>query len=239
MARRIARYLAGADDRLTTVQFHPGTSYEDFVQGLRPDPQSPSRFIVVDGPLITIADAAEKNPTKTYVLLIDEINRGNIPAVFGELYLLLEYRNTLVTLLYGGRRKLPENLMIIGTMNTADRSITALDAALRRRFYIRDLRPDQPPLDGILRRYLATNAPHLGWLADLLDAANTAIADADQYIGPSHFMGEVDEDWARRAWSYSVMPTLRELYYNDQRRADALEFDILREALTADATIAD
>ena len=104
MARRIARYLAGADDRLTTVQFHPGTSYEDFVQGLRPDPQSPSRFIVVDGPLITIADAAEKNPTKTYVLLIDEINRGNIPAVFGELYLLLEYRNTPVTLLYGGRR---------------------------------------------------------------------------------------------------------------------------------------
>ena len=91
--------------------------------------------------------------------------------------------------------------MIIGTMNTADRSITALDAALRRRFYIRDLRPDQPPLDGILRRYLATNAPQLGWLADLLDAANTAIADADQYIGPSHFMGEVDEDWARRAWS--------------------------------------
>jgi hypothetical protein len=238
-ARRVARYLAGADDRLTTVQFHPGTSYEDFVQGLRPDPQDPSRFVVVDGPLITIADAAEKNPTKTYVLLIDEINRGNIPAVFGELYLLLEYRNTPVTLLYGGRRKLPENLMIIGTMNTADRSITTLDAALRRRFYIRDLRPDRPPLDGILRRYLATNAPQLGWLADLLDAANTAIADADQYIGPSHFMGEVDEDWARRAWSYSVMPTLRELYYNDQRRADALEFDILREALTADASPAE
>jgi len=127
--------------------------------------------------------------------------------------------------------------MIIGTMNTADRSITALDAALRRRFYIRDLRPDHPPVDGILRRYLATNAPQLGWLADLLDAANTAIGDADQYIGPSHFMGEVDEDWARRAWSYSVMPTLRELYYNDQRQADALEFDILREALTADVAI--
>jgi hypothetical protein len=237
MARRLARYLAGADDRLTTVQFHPGTSYEDFVQGLRPDPHDPSRFIVVDGPLIRIADAAEKNPTKTYVLLIDEINRGNIPAVFGELYLLLEYRNTPVTLLYGGRQKIPENLMIIGTMNTADRSITALDAALRRRFYIRDLRPDHPPVDGILRRYLATNAPQLGWLADLLDAANTAIGDADQYIGPSHFMGEVDEDWARRAWSYSVMPTLRELYYNDQRQADALEFDILREALTADVAI--
>jgi hypothetical protein len=234
-AQRLARYLAGADDRVTTVQFHPGTSYEDFVQGLRPDPQDPSRFTVVDGPLITIANDAEKNPTKTYVLLIDEINRGNIPAVFGELYLLLEYRNAPVTLLYGGRRKLPANLMIIGTMNTADRSITALDAALRRRFYIRDLRPDQPPLDGILRRYLATNAPQLGWLADLLDAANTAIADADQYIGPSHFMGEVDEDWARRSWSYSVMPTLRELYYNDQGRADALDFDILREALTADA----
>lgn len=90
------------------------------------------------------------------MLLIDEINRGNIPAIFGELYLLLEYRTVPVTLLYGTEQSLPPNLMIIGTMNTANRSITALDAALRRRFYIRDLRPDQPPVDGILRRYLCS-----------------------------------------------------------------------------------
>lgn len=232
LAKRVAHFLAGNDERITTVQFHPGTSYEDFVQGLRPDPQDPSRFAVVNGPLIKIADAAEKDPAKTYVLLIDEINRGNIPAVFGELYFLLEYRDISVTLMYGDRRKLPENLLIIGTMNTADRSITALDAALRRRFYILDLRPDQPPVDGMLRRYLTENSPDLIWLADLLGTANRAIGDPDQHIGPSHFMGNIDEEWARRAWSHSVMPTLRELYYNDPQRADALDFDILREALT-------
>ncbi|MET3805076.1 hypothetical protein ABIB25_002076 [Nakamurella sp. UYEF19] len=231
LAQHVAAYLAGTSARVTTVQFHPGTSYEDFVQGLRPDPQDPTRFTVVDGPLIKIADAAQKEPTKTFVLVIDEINRGNIPAIFGELYLLLEYRDTPVTMLYGDRRKLPQNVLLIGTMNTADRSITALDSALRRRFYFLDLRPDQPPVDGILRRYLDSRAPHLMWLADLLDTANRAIDDPDQYIGPSHFMGEVDEAWARRAWSYSVMPTLRELYYNNPSRADALDFDILRESL--------
>ena len=189
--------------------------------------------------MITIADAAEKNPTKTYVLLIDEINRGNIPAVFGELYLLLEYRNTLVTLLYGGRRKLPENLMIIGTMNTADRSITALDTALRRRFYIRDLRPDQPPLDGILRRYLATKRPSWGGWRIFSTRPTPRSPMPTSTSVPATSWVRSTRTWARRAWSYSVMPTLRELYYNDQRRADALEFDILREALTADATIAE
>ena len=223
VARAVAEFLAGSAERVTTVQFHPGTSYEDFVQGLRPDPDRP-------GPVHRRRRTADhdrqggrrRTRTKTYVLVIDEINRGNIPAIFGELYLLLEYRNTPVTLLYGAQQSLPPNLLIIGTMNTADRSITALDAALRRRFYIRDLRPDQPPVDGILRRYLADHAPHLAWLADLLDTANRAIGDPDQYIGPSHFMGDVDEAWARRAWSYSVMPTLRELYYNDTARADTL-----------------
>ncbi len=231
VARAIAEFLTGSPIRVTTVQFHPGTSYEDFVQGLRPDPTDPARFTLVDGPLIRIARAAAADPARTYVLMIDEINRGNIPAVFGELYLLLEYRTEPVTLLYGTEQTLPPNLLIIGTMNTADRSITALDAALRRRFYIRDLRPDQPPVDGALRRYLATHAPDMAWLADLLDTANRAIGDPDQHIGPSHFMGDIDETWARRAWSFSVMPTLRELYYNDSSRAEALEFDVLREGL--------
>jgi len=231
----IARFVAESRGRVTTVQFHPGTSYEDFVQGLRPNPDNPALFTVVDGPLIKIARQAHDDPDHTFVLLVDEINRGNIPAIFGELYFLLEYRGETVTLMYGGTQSLPKNLLIIGTMNTADRSITSLDSALRRRFYIRDLRPDQPPVDGSLRRLLQQRAPQLNWLADLLDRANSLIGDRDQYVGPSHFMGkEVDETWARRAWQYSVMPTLHELFYSRPEKVDELEFDVLRAAIIGD-----
>jgi len=185
--------------------------------------------------LIKIARQAHDDPDHTFVLLVDEINRGNIPAIFGELYFLLEYRGETVTLMYGGTQSLPKNLLIIGTMNTADRSITSLDSALRRRFYIRDLRPDQPPVDGSLRRLLQQRAPQLNWLADLLDRANSLIGDRDQYVGPSHFMGkEVDETWARRAWQYSVMPTLHELFYSRPEKVDELEFDVLRAAIIGD-----
>lgn len=232
IARQLARYLAGDSARVTTVQFHPGTSYEDFVQGLRPDPTDPSRFTVVNGPLMRISQAAAKDPTTTYVLLIDEINRGNVPAVFGELYYLLEYRNEHVTLLYGDSHTLPDNLYLIGTMNTADRSITALDAALRRRFYVRDLAPASDLLRDILATYLGREASDLGWLADLLDRANTQLGDPDLAIGPSHFMSPgLTEVRARRAWNHSVLPTLREYFHSNTARLEAFDFDTLKTQL--------
>ena len=232
IARQLARYLADDPARVTTVQFHPGTSYEDFVQGLRPDPTDPSRFAVVNGPLMRISQAAAKDPTTTYVLLIDEINRGNVPAVFGELYYLLEYRNERVTLLYGDDHTLPDNLFLIGTMNTADRSITALDAALRRRFYVRDLNPDSDLLRDILTTYLNRKAADLGWLADLLDRANTQLGDPDLAIGPSHFMSPgLTEVRARRAWNHSVLPTLREYFHSNTARLEAFDFDTLKTQL--------
>ncbi len=233
IGRALAEFLAGGPERVELVQFHPGTSYEDFVQGLRPDPEQPTQFRVVDGPLVRLAGRARRQPEQTFVLLVDEINRGNVPAVFGELYYLLEYREQELTLMYGGRFSLPENLLIVATMNTADRSITALDAALRRRFYVRELRPEQTPVNGTLRRHLASVDPSLLWLADVLDLANSRIADPDQSIGPSHFMGQgADEVWARRAWENSVVPTLRELFYNHPDRVAELEFDQLRTAVT-------
>lgn len=232
IAREMARYLAGEATRVVTVQFHPGTSYEDFVQGLRPDPANPSRFAVVNGPLMRISQMAAAQPDRTFVLLIDEINRGNVPAVFGELYYLLEYRDELVTLLYGEDHALPGNLYLIGTMNTADRSITALDSALRRRFYVRDLAPGSEPLRGVLRTYLDQKAPHLFWLADLLDAANAQLDDPDLAIGPSHFMGaEPTEARARRAWDHSVLPTLREYFHSNTSRVEAFDFDTLKTQL--------
>lgn len=231
VAREVAAFLAEDQDRVVLTQFHPGTSYEDFIQGLRPDATDPAKFRLTDGPFIKAAQDAARQPDKTFVVIIDEINRGNIPAVFGELYFLLEYRDHPVTLSYGGEFSLPPNLLVIGTMNTADRSITSLDTALRRRFYVRDLRPDSTPVDGMLRRYLEENAPESLWLANFLDEANRRISDADQMIGPSHFMGrEMNERWARRAWDNSVMPTLREIYYNRVDALDQFDFDALKSA---------
>ena len=234
IARELARYLAGDPGRVVTVQFHPSTSYEDFVQGLRPDPNDPRSFRVVDGPLMRISAAAAENPEELYVLLIDEINRGNVPAVFGELYYLLEYRGESVTLLYGDTHTLPSNVYIVGTMNTADRSITALDSALRRRFYFRTLDPMSEPLQGVLRRFLEDRQPELLWLAELLDLANKGLGDPDLAIGPSHFLAEnIDEPRARRAWENSVMPLLREYFHSTASRASAFEFDELKSRLEA------
>ncbi|WP_313503358.1 hypothetical protein [Corynebacterium variabile] len=141
---------------------------------------------------------------------------------------------------YGSRFSLPENVLIIGTMNTADRSITAVDAALRRRFYVVDVRPEQSPLDEILPAWLAANAPDLGWLTDLLIRANDLIGDPDRAIGPSHFMQrDMTEEKAKRAWEFSVRPTLRELFYGQPERMEDLEFDRLKAVVTKTETDAD
>lgn len=232
-ARAIAHFLAGDRDRTTLVQFHPSTTYEDFVQGLRPDPANPGRFDLKPGPLLNMARRALDDPQHTYVLVIDELNRANVPAAFGELYFLMEYRDHEATLLYGETLRLPANLVVIATMNTADRSITALDSALRRRFYVRELRPGEPPMDGVLRNYLDAKEPTLSWLVELLDRANAILPDREQAIGPSHFMGEVvNELWARRAWDNTVLPTLREVYFNRLDLIDLLDFDLLKGQVT-------
>ncbi|GAB98503.1 putative ATPase [Gordonia namibiensis NBRC 108229] len=238
IARAIARYLAGNNTAL--VQFHPGTAYEDFVQGLRPNPESPGQFVVMDGPLVRFAGEAAAQPERPHVLVIDEINRANLPAVFGELYFLLEYRDEPVTMTYGQRFQLPPNLLIIGTMNTADRSITAIDAALRRRFVFRDVRPGEAPLDDILPHWLDRHAPTLTWLNDFLLLANQRIRDRDQAIGPSHFLRkDLTEKRARRAWNHTVLPTLTEYFYGQQHRLAELDFDALKSAVTHSDTDAE
>lgn len=226
LARALADFVSNRG-KVWMTQFHPGTSYEDFIQGLRPDPSNAGSFKIVDGPFLKAAAHAEQHPDQTVVVIIDEINRGNIPAVFGELYFLLEYRGHAVTLNYGDTFSLPKNLLLIGTMNTADRSITALDAALRRRFYVRDLRPGEVPVDGMLGTFLENDGGNNPWFADLLDMANSFIPDRDQHIGPSHLM-VTSEKKARRAWKHSVIPTLEELYYNQPGKWEDFDFDTLK-----------
>ena len=127
-----------------------------------------------------------------HFLVIDEINRGNLAKVFGELYFLLEYRDKEMDLQYsnqGERFKLPENLYIIGTMNTADRSIALVDLALRRRFYFVEFHPDEDPVKSVLRRWLLDKSPGMEWVADLVEKANVHLReDRHAAIGPSYFM---------------------------------------------------
>jgi MoxR-like ATPase len=174
------------------VQFHPSYSYEDFFEGIRPrlaqDGSGSVAFDLVSGPLKRLASLAQKNPTHPYVLIIDEINRANLAKVFGELYFLLEYRGQRVTLQYSDEEfLLPRNLFLIGTMNTADRSIALVDAAMRRRFYFQGLFPGEEPIRDVLPRWLITQGfkPEA---AELLKALNESIDDPDFAIGPSYLM---------------------------------------------------
>ena len=187
IARKLARCLAGSEERVELVQFHPSYAYEDFVQGFRPARDGQPGFQLRDGPLLAVAARALREPREKHFLVIDEINRANLAKVFGELYFLLEYRGSEIRLQYSDASfSLPNNLYIIGTMNTADRSIALVDLALRRRFYFIEFHPAKWPIDGLLRRWLKENASDgMEWVADVVDRANCHLRD-DQHaaIGP-------------------------------------------------------
>jgi len=149
LAKRLGYSLIGAKDesKLRAVQFHPNMSYEDFVRGFRPNGQS--RLDLVDGPFMQMIEAASKSAEDNFVLVIEEINRGNPAQIFGEMLTLIEAdkRNPDegLELCYrrftGERISVPKNLFIIGTMNIADRSLALVDLALRRRFAFIELEP--------------------------------------------------------------------------------------------------
>ena len=230
VAMELARHLAGSAERVTLVQFHPSYAYEDFVQGFRPVlvDRSPG-FRLRDGPLLKVAAAADKS-TERHYLIIDEINRGNLAKVFGELYFLLEYRDREIHLQYSDESfSLPENLYIIGTMNTADRSIALVDLALRRRFHFVEFHPDKTPIQGLLGRWLKKNAPNMTWVADVVDRANERLDDRHAAIGPSYFMTEgLDEGKVEMIWEHNVLPYLEERLFGDSDRLADFGLDKLR-----------
>lgn len=233
VARKLAEYYADGDtEAVELVQFHPSYAYEDFVEGFRPV-EGKDGFQLRPGVLKQLAVKAQAHPDKTYVLIIDEINRGNIAKLFGELYFLLEYRDEDMRLQYSDERfSLPKNLMIIGTMNTADRSIALVDAALRRRFYFLPFYPDAPPVKGLLRRWLRANAPDMLWVAELVDRANAELDERDFAIGPSHFLrAELDEAWVEDIWEHAVMPYVAEHFFGDEQRIADFRYERLCQGL--------
>ena len=241
VAQQLANHLAGSPDRVTLVQFHPSYAYEDFVQGFRPTlSNGQAGFELKDGPLLSAAERARREPDKRHFLIIDEINRGNLTKVFGELYFLLEYRDEEITLQYqaeeGKKFSLPSNLYIIGTMNTADRSIALVDLALRRRFYFVEFHPDSEPIKGVLRRWLKAKESEMEWVADVVERANDLLRD-DRHaaIGPSYFMKDkLDCKVVELVWKHSVLPYIEERLFRESDRLGDFALDKLRGVAQTD-----
>jgi 5-methylcytosine-specific restriction protein B len=217
VARLLARYMTN-DEPLAyqVVQFHPSYGYEEFVEGLRPEVNDGMiEFNRRNGVILRIASAiAESDETR--VLIIDEMNRANLPRVMGELMYLLEYRDEAVDLMYSPQFSLPPKLMIIGTMNTADRSIRSIDIALRRRFDIFDCPPDVD----VLKHFYESHANDVGdaLFSGFEELNKDLLAELDRHhlIGHTFFMANpMTNGRLGRAWELQVGPIIEE-YFLDQ-----------------------
>ena len=226
LARGLASLAAGDPARVQVVQFHPSTAYEDFIEGLKPrlDATGNVTYAVMPGTFVRLCEAARRDPDHHYVLLVDEINRAPLSRVFGELLYALEYRGpqgAVELAVSGGMGTaprpfyVPENVLVIGTMNSADRSIAMVDYALRRRFRFVELEPDA----GILDRWLAAHgagAKARRVVLDLFGAINRRLAeslDTDHRLGHSYFMLDPLNGAALdRLWRTAIRPLIAEYF---------------------------
>jgi MoxR-like ATPase/uncharacterized protein (DUF2461 family) len=239
VARHLARLLTGGrDECVRLVQFHPAYSYEEFVEGVKVrsvtvDGRSDVTYPVEEGLLCAFAAEASRRPAETHVLLIDEINRGNLPRIFGELLYLLEYREQSVCLPCSRRTfRLPANLYLLATMNAADRSVARIDQALRRRFSFLEMPPDA----GVLVRWLQTHTPAAGaafaervlMLFERLNARLRADLGPQGQVGHSYFMTpDLDEVRLRMIWQHHVRPLLEEHFAGQPAKLASYELDKL------------
>lgn len=243
LANRLADALIGSrsPDAVRSVQFHPNTSYEDFVRGWRPTAgeDGSGRLLLVDGTLIQHAERARKSPDVPHVLIIEEINRGNPAQAFGEILTLIEAtkRNErdALTLSYprqeGERYYLPENLYVLGTMNVADRSLALVDFALRRRFSFETL---EPQLNEAWADHLRSKLPNDdAALVDEIRAKITALNEriaADSMLGPQFVIGHSfvtpaesqskGQDWFTGVIDTEIAPLLREYWFDNLQEAE-------------------
>ena len=243
-ARWLAAHLVGGSDGVVDiVQFHPAYTYEDFIEGIRPQ-SKPSGFPdypVVPGRFLKFLAEAEKR-SGTSVLIIDEINRANLAQVFGELMYLLEYRHGIagpaatpakLKLANGGEISIPSKVVLLGTMNTADRSIALVDHALRRRFAILPLHPEY----GILVAKCAENErENLGSaLRLILEEINRALDDRHYHLGISFFLGvataEQPLDLLASIWSMEIEPYLDEYFADQPETAKKFAWEQIKERL--------
>jgi hypothetical protein len=247
IAKRLAYYLMGFKDdkRISMVQFHQSYSYEDFIQGFRPNEDG--KFTLRNGLFYEFCRRAIKEPDRKFIFIIDEINRGNLSKIFGEMLMLIEAdkrgHEFAVPLTYGKGNSdifhIPENLHLIGTMNTADRSLAMVDYALRRRFSFIDLKPEfknskfrQLLMEGGIKENL------INLIVDRIQALNKTISEDTKNLGPGYCIGHsyfcpsgsdqtYDESWYRMVIKSEIEPLLREYWFDDPKRVADNEAELL------------
>lgn len=244
LAEQLARHFAGgsASDSneeeargfVETVQFHAAYAYEDFVQGMRPQsgPDGQLTYPILPGRFLAFCAEAERHQGRC-TLIIDEINRADLARVFGELMYLLEYRDRTIRLAADGRHfAIPANVRIIGTMNTADRSIALVDHALRRRFAFIALQPDW----AVLRRFHKHHQSNfvLDPLVALLQRINQQIGDPHYAIGHSFFMTTTLGETIADIWQLEIEPYLEEIFFDQPEAVDLLRWTRIKGELGVD-----
>ena len=222
-AKRLAYSIMGQKDtsRVAMVQFHQSYSYEDFIQGYRP---SKDGFELENGTFYKFCKEAEEDNERPYFFIIDEINRGNLSKILGELMMLIEKdkRGEKIKLLYSNEWfTVPQNVRIIGMMNTADRSLALMDYALRRRFAFFDFAPAFSS-EGFKNNLAEKNSPKLEKLIAAVESLNSTISTDESLgdgfrIGHSYFCtdDEVTDEWLKSVVEYEVIPLIKEYWFDE------------------------
>lgn len=226
IAKRLAYSMMGEkdDNRIAFVQFHQNYSYEDFIMGYKPDEKG---FKLQNGIFYKFCLAASNDPNREYFFIIDEINRGNLSKIFGELLMLLEseYRGSKGKAILAYNQQpfsVPNKLYIIGMMNTADRSLAMIDYALRRRFSFSDIRPGFDS-EGFKRYQSSLNNGNFDNVIEVVKQLNNEIAADDSLgdgycIGHSYFCDQTDctDAWLKQIINYEIVPMLQEYWFDDK-----------------------
>jgi len=230
IADRLAYTMMGEkdDSRILMIQFHQSYSYEDFIEGYRPKACGDG-FELKEGPFVKFARIAARDPDRDYFFIIDEINRGNMSKIFGELMMLIETdkRGKQINLLYSNEKfSVPENLYIIGMMNTADRSLALLDYALRRRFAFIEIEPAFE--NSTFKEYTEkiANAKTLLQAIEEIKRLNKSIKEelgTGFRIGHSYFIGDAFNvnatERVKEVVEYEIIPQLYEYWFDDEQKA--------------------
>lgn len=227
-AKRLAYSLMGEkdDSRIEFVQFHQNYSYEDFVMGYRPSGDS---YELKYGIFYQFCKKAENQPDKKFFFIIDEINRGNLSKIFGELLMLIEkdYRGTKATLAYNGMPfSVPKNLYIVGMMNTADRSLAMIDYALRRRFSFFEMAPAFESKRFKEYQHSLDNRTFNELISEIVKLNGEISRDKSLgkgfCIGHSYFCGKTKEtctnEWMQSVVNYDILPMLSEYWFDDDTK---------------------